>query len=112
MINTVMIEYKDLEKVINSYKKVDKSFPYGNDIAVYSYQNEMFALIYKDLSPKQISLRCDYLLAKHLKDEYETVLGGKDLNPNKWITVICTGQLRIDEIRDLIRHSLEIVKAI
>ncbi len=107
-----MIDYKSIIKIINSYPDVESSFPYGDDIEVYYHKEEMFALVYKNISPVQISLRCDFLLAKHLKEKYETVLSGKDLNPNKWITVLCTGQLDADEIRDLIRHSLEIVKDI
>ncbi len=108
----MMLDIKSIKKLLNVYPDITKSSPYGDDIEVYSLNEEMFVLLYKDLNPLQISLRCDRLLAKHLKDKYESVLNGKDLNPNKWITVILSGQLSINEIRDLIRHSYEITKQI
>jgi predicted DNA-binding protein (MmcQ/YjbR family) len=97
-----------VNKLLKKYDNITKYNPYGPNIDVYFLGEEMFALVYKNNSPIQISLRCDRLLARHLKEKYETVMGGKDLNPNKWITVILSGQLSVDEIDDLIRHSYEI----
>jgi hypothetical protein len=105
-----MFKYPEVKKLIISYEGIVKSYPYGKNIEVYSFNEQMFALLYKDLTPLQISLRCDRLLAKHLKEKYETILSGKDLNPRSWITVILTGQLTLEEVRDLIRHSYEITK--
>jgi predicted DNA-binding protein (MmcQ/YjbR family) len=105
-----MLDYKTVKKLLNSYSEITMSCPYGEDIEVYYLGEEMFALLYKDLHPLQLSLRCDRLLAKHLKEKFESVLGGRDLNPNKWITVILSGQLSEEEVRDLIRHSFEMTK--
>ena len=105
-----MLDYKTVKKLLKSYPEITMSYPYGDDIEVYYLGEEMFALLYKDLLPLQLSLRCDRLLAKHLQEKFESVLGGRDLNPNKWITLILSGQLNEEEVRDLIRHSFEMTK--
>ena len=105
-----MFEYSQVKEIITSYDGIAKSYPYGDEIEVFSLNDQLFALLYKDLMPLQLSLRCDQLLSKHLREKYETVLSGRDLNPKSWITVILTGQLSIEEVRDLIRHSYELAK--
>lgn len=65
----------------------------------------IFAGLEKSADPARISLRCDRLLAKNLRQKYETVLGASKFDPKTWNTVIVTGQLSDDEVRDLIRLS-------
>jgi len=49
-------------------------------------------------------------LAQLLREKYETVLPGYHLNKKHWNTVICSGQLTDQEVRDLIVHSYHLVK--
>ncbi|MGE5309762.1 MAG: MmcQ/YjbR family DNA-binding protein [Sphaerimonospora mesophila] len=85
-------------------------YPFGPETAVYRAANDkLFALIAEGSQPLQISLKCDPNLAELLRDKYESVLPGYHLNKRHWITVLVTGQLEDDEIRDLIRHSFELV---
>lgn len=85
-------------------------YPFGPETAVYRAANDkLFALIAEASQPLQISLKCDPNLAELLRDKYESVLPGYHLNKRHWITVLVTGQLEDDEIRDLIRHSFELV---
>lgn len=87
-------------------------YPFGADTAVYRAANDkLFALIAEGSNPLRISLKCDPNLAELLRDKYESVLPGYHLNKRHWITVLVTGQLDDDEIRDLIRHSFELVNA-
>lgn len=85
-------------------------YPFGPGTAVYRAANDkLFALIAEGSQPLRISLKCDPNLAELLRDKYESVLPGYHLNKRHWITVLVTGQLAEDEIRDLIRHSFELV---
>lgn len=85
-------------------------YPFGPGTAVYRAANDkLFALMTEGSQPLQISLKCDPNLAELLRDKYESVLPGYHLNKRHWITVLVTGQLADDEIRDLIRHSFELV---
>lgn len=88
-------------------------YPFGEDVAVYKLENEkgkMFALVQEDSDPLRVSLKCDPGLAELLREKYDTVLAGYHLNKKHWNTIICTGQVPDDELRDLIRHSYELVK--
>lgn len=90
-------------------------YPFGQEAAVYKVgkdidgKGKMFALIAEKSEPVRISLKCDPTLAKALREKYETVQGGYHLNKKHWNTIVCTGQLNIEEMHDLIRHSYQLV---
>lgn len=109
-----MIERTEIESMITSLPGVVLDFPFGPDTAVYKIGDEtgkMFALIPEGASPVRVSLKCDPTLAELLREKYETVLPGYHLNKKHWNTIICSGQVPIDELKDLIRHSYELVSA-
>lgn len=85
-------------------------YPFGEGVAVYKTGEHMFAIIKEGSSPLSLSLKCDPLLAKTLRERYESVMPGYHLNKKHWNTILMTGQLSFDEIKDLIRHSYELVK--
>lgn len=70
---------------------------------------KMFALIAMGSKPVRVSLKCDPQLAETLREEYESVLSGYHLNKKHWNTIICSGQLDDEQIKDLIRHSYQLV---
>lgn len=110
----VMLEHKQVENWITSLGGVVLDYPFGDGVAVYKLgdkDGKMFALIEEGSQPLKLSLKCDPKLAELLRDKYETVLPGYHLNKKHWNTIICSGQLGEDELRDLIRHSYELVKA-
>lgn len=86
-------------------------YPFGKDVAVYKVGDKMFALIAEGTDPLRLSLKCDPQLAKLLREKYETVMEGYHLNKKHWNTLLLTGQVPINEVQDLIRHSYELVIA-
>lgn len=107
------MQRQDIIDAITSLPGVVLDYPFGENIAVYkleSVEGKMFALIHEDSVPLRISLKCDPQLAELLRGKYETVLPGYHLNKKHWNTIICSGQVPEDELRDLIRHSYELVK--
>ena len=99
--------------MITSMPDVVLDYPFGEDISVYklgSVEGKMFALVSDKSKPLRISLKCDPTLAELLREKYETVLPGYHLNKKHWNTIICSGQVPEDELRDLVRHSYELVK--
>ncbi len=108
-------------------------YPFGEDVAVYKFiptpdvfsrgvgskktnpdapdggRGKMFALIREKKEPVQLSLKCDPLLAETLRAKYESVLPGYHLNKKHWNTIILSGQLDDQEIKDLILHSYNLV---
>lgn len=116
--------HKEAEKYILSLPGARLDYPFGPGTAVYKVDDpdtnppaanapgrgKMFALIAEKSDPLQISLKCDPLLAEKLRERYETVMPGYHLNKKHWNTILLTGQLSWDEVKDLVRHSYELVK--
>lgn len=105
---------KDIETMVLEMPTSVKDYPFGEDVAVYkvgSVEGKMFALIAEDSMPVRLSLKCDPQLAELLREKYESVLPGYHLNKKHWNTIICSGQLDDAELRDLVRHSYELVTA-
>ncbi len=108
-------------------------YPFGEEVAVYKFiptpdvhgrgvgskktnpdadgRGRMFALVREKKLPVQLSLKCDPLLAETLREKYESVLPGYHLNKKHWNTILLTGQLSWEEIKDLINHSYDLVKS-
>lgn len=105
--------HKEVEKYILSMPDTKLDYPFGEGVAVYKVGSltggKMFALIQEKSDPLQLSLKCDPLLAITLREKYETVLAGYHLNKKHWNTILLTGQVGWEEIKDLIRHSYTLV---
>ena len=101
--------HKQVEECLLSMPNTKLDYPFGENTAVYKVKDKMFAIIQQNKQPLQISLKCDPLLAVHLREKYESVMPGYHLNKKHWNTIVLTGQLGWDEIKDLIRHSYDLV---
>jgi predicted DNA-binding protein (MmcQ/YjbR family) len=108
-----MMTHKEFEDYLLQLPKVWLDYPFGEGTAVYKYgdkpDGKIVAIIAEGSKPLRVSLKCDPKLALLLREKYETVLPGYHLNKKHWNTIICTGQLSDDELRDLARHSYELV---
>lgn len=103
--------HKKVEKYLLSLPNAKLEYPFGESVAVYKVGEKMFALVAEKSDPVRLSLKSDPQLAEVLRDKYETVMPGHHLNKKHWNTIVLTGQLDWQEIKDLIRHSYELVKA-
>lgn len=106
---------KEFDEYLLSFANAWLDFPFGEDTRVYKVghketgEGKIFAIIAEDSHPLRVSLKCDPGLAKHLRDQYESVVPGYHLNKNHWNTIICSGQLSNDELFDLARLSYDLV---
>jgi len=105
--------HKELEDYLLSFPDTWLDFPFGEGVSVYKFgpkeKGKMFALIQEGSSPLQVSLKCDPLLAQNLREKYESVQPGYHLNKKHWNTLLLTGQLSDEEVKDLARHSYLLV---
>jgi predicted DNA-binding protein (MmcQ/YjbR family) len=99
----------EINNFINTLKNVEKTNPFEKNIDVYNINSEMFALI-KNKNPMIISLRCDKQLSEFLQTKYESVMPGQKLDPDKWISIVNSGQIPETEIEDLIVLSYNLAK--
>ncbi len=109
--------HKELEEFLLSLPGAWLDYPFGEATAVYKVghkdvpgqDEKLFAIIAEGSSPLRVSLKCDPQLAEHLRERYEEVQPGYHLNKKHWNTIICSGQLSDDEIKDLARLSYRLV---
>jgi len=103
-----MIDQKSVEEDLSNLEGVTKDYPYGRATAVYRVGDTMFALLDEGTMPVRLSLRCDPQLSSLLRQKYETVMPAHNLDKQIWNTLILSGQLNRDELKDLIRHAYEL----
>lgn len=107
-----MITHKEIEEYILSLPNAKLDYPFGEGVAVYKTKDKMFALIQEGSDPVRLSLKCDPNLSELLREKYESVMPGYHLNKKHWNTLILSGQLSFEEVKDLIRHSYQLVDGV
>jgi len=113
-----MLGHKELEEYLLSFPNTWLDYPFGEGTSVYKVghkeigEGKIFALIVDESKPLRVSLKCDPLLATNLREKYETVMPGYHLNKKNWNTILCSGQLSNDEIKDLARLSYNLVAGV
>lgn len=103
------MKHKQVEEYLLSMPNAWLDYPFGKEVAVYKVNDKMFALIGEGSDPVRISLKCDPKLAEVLRDKYETVMPGYHLNKKHWNTIILSGQLSDEDVKDLILLSYKLV---
>lgn len=103
------MDHKTVEEYVLSMPNAKLEYPFGEEVAVYKVDNNMFALIAEGKDPVRISLKCDPQLSKILRDKYITVQQGYHLNKKHWNTIVLSGELPWEEVQGLIRHSYDLV---
>lgn len=107
-----MQTHKQLEEMILSMPNARLDYPFGEGTAVYKVGDKMFAIIQEDTDPLRVSLKCEPQLAQLLREKYESIMPGYHLNKKHWNTIVCSGQLGDQEIKDLIIHSYYLVSGL
>ena len=103
------MDHKTVEEYILSMPNAKLDYPFGKEAAVYKVKDKMFAIIQEGKAPVRLSLKCDPQLSELLRGKYDSVMPGYHLNKKHWNTIVLSGQLPWDEIKDLIRHSYQLV---
>jgi predicted DNA-binding protein (MmcQ/YjbR family) len=107
--------HAEFEQYLLSFPDTWLDFPFGEGTSVYKVgdkaagDGKLFAIIADSSKPLRVSLKCDPQLAVMLREKYEEVQPGYHLNKKHWNTIVCSGQLNDDEIKDLARHSYLLV---
>jgi predicted DNA-binding protein (MmcQ/YjbR family) len=85
--------------------------PFGETILVFRIGNKIFAMTDIENFPFKCSLKCDPERSVELRERYEEIVPGWHLNKKHWITVEPGSTLPESLIRELVRHSYELVFA-
>lgn len=103
------MDHSEVEEYLLTKPGAKLDYPFGEDVAVYKVKDKMFALVAEGKLPVRLSLKCDPELSKLLQSKYESVLPGYHLNKKHWITIILSGQLEWQQVKDLVDLSYRLV---
>lgn len=103
----------DIEQVREyalSLSDVTEGFPFGETVLVFKTNDKIFLLLPLDTDGLQFNVKCDPEWAVELREEYPSaILPGYHMNKKHWNTIRVDGSLSGAQIRDMIRHSHELV---
>lgn len=88
---------------------VTEETPFGPDTVVFKVKGKMFALCSID-DFGSVNLKCDPEKAVQLREQYDQITPGFHMNKTHWNSVLLDG-LPHAFIKELIRHSYELVKS-
>ncbi len=92
-----------------SRKGANKDYPFGPDALVVKVGSKMFAILSENSDSLHISLKCDPLVARDLRDQYSAITPGYHLNKQHWNTVVVDGSVPDEELKWMIDHSYALV---
>lgn len=91
----------------------EESFPFGPDTLVFKIKGKIYLLASLESIPLQFNVKCDPEKAIDLRDEYpNSVLPGYHMNKKHWNTVICTGEIPLRKLLNMIDESYGLVLGI
>ena len=94
----------------SSLPAAKEGFPFGEQTLVFKVKGKMFALCNID-EFESINLKCDPGWALDLRTSYDEIKPGWHMNKKHWNTVSMKGSLEEPFIKELIRHSYDLVVA-
>ncbi|WP_019947195.1 MmcQ/YjbR family DNA-binding protein [Hymenobacter aerophilus] len=84
--------------------------PFGPDTLVFKVGGKIFALT--DLTTfASINLKCDPERAQELRERHEYIVPGYHMNKKHWNTVLLGTGISGGQLRELIDHSYDLVRA-
>jgi predicted DNA-binding protein (MmcQ/YjbR family) len=86
-----------------------EDYPFGDDVTVFKVGGRMFALVMLEGSPGFVNLKCDPELALELRARYTAVRPGYHANKRHWNSVDLDGSVDVDELREMIDHSYDLI---
>ncbi len=89
---------------------VTEETPFGPETLVFKVGGKVFALTDIDTFGS-INLKCDPERAAELREAHDYVLPGYHMNKKHWNTVLIGTGVPMTQLRELIDHSYELVRA-
>lgn len=97
------------EYILSLHPDIEECFPFGPETLVFKFSGKIFALLSLDEIPPRINLKCDPEKAIQLRERYAAIIPGFHMNKKHWNTLIIDGTVPQAEIKEMIRHSLQLI---
>jgi predicted DNA-binding protein (MmcQ/YjbR family) len=100
-----------LSDLLLSLPHVGGCTPFGPEHLVHKVGGKIFAIHSPMEDPIRLNLKCDPERAVELREMHEAILPGYHMNKKHWNTLILDGSLSAGLVKELIRHSYDLVFA-
>lgn len=103
------LDEQNIRSIISALDGVTKTTDEAGGVEFYSVKTEdgekKFAIFEFTRKPLRLSLRVSRVISETLKAEYESAMPGVNLNPDKWVSLVLSGQIDSEKVKDLIVHA-------
>lgn len=103
------MEQQPLERFLLSFVESDKTFPFGEDVAVFKVCGKMFALLAWQDTPLRLTLKSEPEEALILRGQFTAISPGYHMNKDHWNTVSLDGSITDDLLKEMIEASYWLV---
>ena len=100
-----------LGDLLLALQHVEECTPFGPEHFVHKVGGKIFAIHSPMEDPIRLNLKCESERAVLLREEHESILPGYHMNKRHWNTLILDGSLPVGLVKELIRHSYDLVFA-
>lgn len=100
-----------LSALLLSLPHIEETTPFGPEHLVHKVGGKVFAIHSPMEDPIRLNLKCDPERAVELREEHESIIPGYHMNKRHWNTLILDGSLPAGLVKELIRHSYDLVFA-
>lgn len=100
-----------IARLLHSLPHVEESTPFGPEVFVQKVGGKMFALYSPSEDPVRVNLKCDPDRSVELREQYDAIIPGYHMNKRHWNTLILDGSIPAALVKELIRHSYDLVVA-
>ncbi|HFS82371.1 MAG TPA: MmcQ/YjbR family DNA-binding protein [Epsilonproteobacteria bacterium] len=100
-----------LESWVLSKPGSGKSFPFGEEVAVYKVSHKIFAIVSLHDTPLRINLKAIPEEALVYRDIYPSVIPGYHMNKKHWNTVILDGTVPDEVVQEMVDTSYDLIVA-
>ena len=104
------MDIEQLREYCLSKPDVEEALPFGPDTLVFKVDGKIFLLTSLDTYPLQFNVKCNPELAIDLREQCASVIPGYHMNKKHWNTVLVDGTISLQQLKQFIDHSYELVK--
>jgi predicted DNA-binding protein (MmcQ/YjbR family) len=103
------MDIEQLREYCLSRPAVEEALPFGPDTLVFKVGGKIFLLTSLDTYPLQFNVKCNPELAIDLREQYPCIIPGYHMNKKHWNTILIDGTLSLQQLRQFIDHSYDLV---
>ena len=87
----------------------EETMPFGPDTLVFKINGKAFLIVSLESHPLQYNVKCDPDQAIELREQYGCIIPGYHMNKKHWNTILIDGTLSLQQLRQFIDHSYDLV---